>query len=62
MVNESASHLRQGLRAAVLAGVITLAGSVPTGLGSPINSLAGPMDTTCCGGSNVVQMTTRSPS
>jgi hypothetical protein len=47
-------RLRNGMRVAVLAGVITLAGSVTTGLSSPINSLAGPMDTTCCGSSQVV--------
>jgi hypothetical protein len=49
-----APKLKQGMRVAVLAGVISLTGSVTTGLGSPINSLAGPLDTTCCGTSQVV--------
>ncbi len=39
-----------GLRVAVLAGVIATTGGTTTGLGSAINSLAGPADTTCCGG------------
>jgi hypothetical protein len=37
-----------GLRMAVLAGVITAASGTTIGLSSPVNSLAGPADTTCC--------------
>ncbi|MDN3356446.1 hypothetical protein [Actinomadura sp. DC4] len=41
-----------GLRMAVLAGVIVASGGTTTGLGSAVNTVAGPADTTCCGGSN----------
>jgi hypothetical protein len=41
-----------GLRMAVLAGVIVATGGTTTGLGSAVNTVAGPADTTCCGGSN----------
>lgn len=40
--------VRFGLRAAVLAGVIATAGGPTTNLGSPLNTIAGPTDTTCC--------------
>ncbi|HEU5331173.1 MAG TPA: hypothetical protein VFU73_00365 [Actinocrinis sp.] len=44
------STVRFGLRAAVLAGVIAAAGGATVGLGSAINGVSGPMDTTCCAG------------
>jgi hypothetical protein len=45
---------KHGLRVALLAGIITATSGVTTGLGSPINSAAGPMDTTCCGSGQAV--------
>ena len=44
--------VRFGLQAAVLAGVIVLAGSSTVGMGGAINTMAAP-DTTCCGISQV---------
>ena len=41
-----------GLRMAVLAGVIVATGGTTTALGSPVNTVAGPADTTCCSGGN----------
>jgi hypothetical protein len=45
-------HVRFGLRAAVLAGVIVTAGGATVGLSGAIGGLSGPTDTTCCGGNN----------
>lgn len=55
MTNKPTAKVKYGLRVAVLAGVITVTGGITTGLGHPINSLAGPMDTTCCGVPSVVR-------
>ena len=41
-----------GLRMAVLAGVIAATGGTTTSLGTAVNTVAGPADTTCCGGGN----------
>lgn len=43
---------RFGMRMAVLAGVIVATGGTTTALGSPVNTVAGPADTTCCSGGN----------
>lgn len=42
------SRARTGLAVAALAGIITVTGGVTVGLGSPINAVANPNDTTCC--------------
>jgi hypothetical protein len=39
-----------GVRLAVLAGVIVATGGTTAGLGSPISSVVGSGDTTCCRG------------
>jgi hypothetical protein len=44
----SRPKVKFGLRMAVLAGVIAATSGTTTSLASPVNSLAGPADTTCC--------------
>lgn len=44
-----------GLRVALLAGVISATGCITTGLGNPANILAGPMDTTSSGVTQMVR-------
>ena len=49
--------VRFGLRAAVLAGVIASVGGATTGMGGPLNALAGEPETSCCGGHVTVSQT-----